>query len=97
MGTNCAFLIADLFLYCYESQFMAKLLKDPSRTDLIDKLTIGNEKSSLLSKILVEILPWEIDTSKSRNGILGYCYWLYSKLIPLMPLTRTDSGLIILD
>ena len=23
MGTNCAPLIADLFLYCYESQFMA--------------------------------------------------------------------------
>ena len=28
MGTNCAPLIADLFLYCYESQFMAKILKD---------------------------------------------------------------------
>ena len=28
MGTNCAPLIADLFLYCYESQFMAKLNKD---------------------------------------------------------------------
>ena len=38
MGTNCAPLIADLFLYCYESQFMTKLHKDPSRTDLIDKL-----------------------------------------------------------
>jgi hypothetical protein len=23
MGTNCALLIVDLFLYCYESQFMA--------------------------------------------------------------------------
>ena len=29
MGTNCTPLIADLFLYCYESQFMAKIYKDP--------------------------------------------------------------------
>jgi len=25
MGTNCAARIADLFLYCYESQIMANL------------------------------------------------------------------------
>lgn len=37
MGTNCAPLIADLFLYCYESQFMAKLHKNSSNSDLIDK------------------------------------------------------------
>ena len=28
IGTNCAPLVANLFLYCYESQFMAKLQKD---------------------------------------------------------------------
>ena len=37
MGTNCAPLIADLFLYCYESQFMAKLHKDSTKSDLIEK------------------------------------------------------------
>ena len=37
MGTNCAPLIADLFLYCYESQFMTKLSKDLSKLHLIDK------------------------------------------------------------
>ena len=31
MGTNCAPLIADLFLYCYESQFIAKIYKDPNK------------------------------------------------------------------
>ena len=35
MGTNCAPLTADLFLYCL--QIMAKLHKDPSKSDLIDK------------------------------------------------------------
>ena len=37
MGTNCAPLIAELFLYCYKSQFMAKLYKDPTKSGLIEK------------------------------------------------------------
>jgi hypothetical protein len=28
MGTNCALLLADLFLYSYESEFLQKLVKD---------------------------------------------------------------------
>ena len=35
MGTNCAPLIADLFLYCYERDFMSDLQKS-KRFDLID-------------------------------------------------------------
>ena len=36
MGTNCAPLIADLFLYSYERDFMSNLQKS-KRFDLIDK------------------------------------------------------------
>ena len=36
MDTNCAPLIADLFLYCYERDFMSNLQKS-KRFDLIDK------------------------------------------------------------
>ena len=36
MGTNCAPLIADLFLYCYERDFMSNLQKS-KRFDHIDK------------------------------------------------------------
>ena len=36
MGTNFALLIADLFLYCYERDFMSNLHKS-KRFDLIDK------------------------------------------------------------
>ena len=39
MGTNYASLIADLFVYCYESQYMAKLYKQTSKFDLVDNLT----------------------------------------------------------
>ena len=35
MGTNCAPLIADLFLYCYESEFMLELSKT-KQVDLIN-------------------------------------------------------------
>ena len=36
MGKKCSPLLADLFLYCYKSQFMTKLHKDPSsKSDLI--------------------------------------------------------------
>ena len=36
MGTNCALLINDLFLYCYERDFKLNLQKS-KRFDLIDK------------------------------------------------------------
>ena len=65
MGTNCAPLITDLFLYCYESHFMAKIYKDPSKHDLIDNfnntfrylddvLTLNNPE---FSKFVDEIYP----------------------------------------
>ena len=38
MGTNCAPLVADLFLFCYERDFMKSLTKE-KRYDLIDAFT----------------------------------------------------------
>ena len=48
MGTNCAPLIADLFLYCYERDFMSDLQKS-KRFDLIDKF---NDTSRYLDDIV---------------------------------------------
>ena len=39
MGTNCDQLIADLFLYCYERDFMSNLQKS-KRFDIIDKFNV---------------------------------------------------------
>ena len=47
MGTNCAPLIADLFLYCYEWEFMSDLQKS-KRFDLIDMF---NDTSRYLDDI----------------------------------------------
>ena len=52
MGTNCAPLIADLFLYCYERDFMSDLYKS-KRHDLIDMF---NDTSQYLDDILVFII-----------------------------------------
>ena len=35
MGTNCAPLVADMFLFCYERDFMLSLL-DNNQTDIIE-------------------------------------------------------------
>ena len=48
MGTTCAPLIADLFLYCYERYFMSNLKKS-KRFDPIDKF---NDTSRYLDDIL---------------------------------------------
>ena len=47
MGTYCALLTADLFLYCYERDFMSNLQKS-KRFDLIDKF---NDTSRCLDDI----------------------------------------------
>ncbi len=76
MGTNCAPLIADLFLYCYESQFMAKLLKDPTKIDLVqefnntfryldDILTLNNPD---FGNFVKDIYPEELKLIKSNNN-----------------------------
>ena len=48
MGTNCAFLVADLFLFCYERDFMKSLTKE-KRHDLIDAF---NSTSRYLDNLL---------------------------------------------
>ena len=48
MGTNCAPLIADLFLYCYERDFMLSLDKN-SQADVITEF---NNTSRYLDDIL---------------------------------------------
>ena len=48
MGTNCAPLVADLFLFCYERDFMMSL-SDDKQADVIDAF---NNTSRYLDDIL---------------------------------------------
>ena len=47
-GTNCAPLVADLFLFCYERDFMLSL-SDINQTDIIEAL---NSTSTYLDDLL---------------------------------------------
>ena len=40
MDTNCAPLVVDLFLFCYERDFMMSLIKHVSRLVLLTLLTL---------------------------------------------------------
>ena len=75
MGTYCAPLIADLFLYCYESDFMSDLHKS-KRHDLIDMFndtsryiddifTIDNPD---FEKYIPDIYPGELHLNKANTS-----------------------------
>ena len=75
MGTNCAPLIADLFLHCYEKDFMSDLQKS-KRFDLIDMFndtsrylddifTIDNPE---FEKHIPDIYPAELQLNKANTS-----------------------------
>ena len=75
MGTNCALLIADLFLYCYERDLRSNLQKS-KRFELINKF---NDKSRYLDDIFTidnpafaehipDIYPRELQLNKANNS-----------------------------
>ena len=53
MGTNCAPLVADLFLFCYGREFMLSL-SDNNQTDIIEALT---QPLDILMTYLILIIP----------------------------------------
>ena len=72
MGTNCAPLVADLFLFCYERDFMM-YLSDDKQADVIDAL---NTTSRYLDDILnvyfdnmvSQIYPSELQLNKINTS-----------------------------
>ena len=59
MGTNCAPLIADLFLYCYERDFMSNLQKSKR---LLNKANISDKETSFLD-LNIKVVGSNIHTS----------------------------------
>ena len=75
MGTNCVPIIADLFLFCYEGDFMSNLHKS-NRYDLIDMF---NDTSQYLDDIFTidnpefekhipDIYPTELQLNKANTS-----------------------------
>ena len=73
MGTNCAFLVADLFLFCYERDFMLSLSEDNKSDDieafnstsryLHDLLDIDN---NFFDSMVNRIYPSELQLNKAN-------------------------------
>ena len=75
MGTNCAPLVADLFLFCYERDFMLSL-SDNNQTDIIeafnstsryldDLLNIANQ---YFEQMVGQIYPTELKLIKANSS-----------------------------
>jgi hypothetical protein len=68
MGTNCAPLLADLFLYSYESEFLQKFVKDEARAFnftyryIDDVLSINNSR---FAECLPLIYPPELEVKET--------------------------------
>ena len=66
MGTNCAPLVADLFLFCYERDFMMSL-SDDKQADVIDALnTTSRYLDDISNNIVSQIYPSELQLNKAN-------------------------------
>ena len=84
MGTNCAPLIADLFLFCYERDFM-KSLSQENQADIIetfnstsryidDLLNIGN---IYVEHTVNVIYPAELQLNKANSSYTEAPFWRF--------------------
>ena len=75
MATNCAPLDADLFLFCYERDFMMSLIDD-KQTDVIDAFNttsrylddILNINNVYIDSMISHIYPSELQLNKANTS-----------------------------
>ena len=75
MGTNCAPLVADLFLFCYERDFM-KSLSDSNQADIIEAFNstsrylddLLNIDNPYFDRFVSQIYPSELQLNKANRS-----------------------------
>ena len=85
MGTNCAPLLADLFLYSCESEFLQKLVKDKKIHEarafnftyryIDDVLSINNSR---FAEFLPLIYPPELEVKETTDTASSASFWTYT-------------------
>ena len=68
MGTNCAPCVADLFLFCYERDFMLSL-SDINQTDIIEAFNVIstiNIDNPYFEQMVGQIYPTELQLNKAN-------------------------------
>ena len=75
MGTNCAPLVADLFLFCYERDFMLSL-SDNNQADIIEAFNstsryldeLHNIDNPYSEQMVGQIYPTELQLNKANSS-----------------------------
>ena len=75
MGTNCAPLVADLFLFCYERDFMLSL-SDNNQADIIEAFNstsrylddLLNIDNAYFEQMVGQIYPTELQLNKANSS-----------------------------
>ena len=75
MGTNCAPLVADLFLFCYERNFMLSL-SDNNQADIIEAFNstsrylddLLNIDNPYFEQMVGQIYPTELQLNKANSS-----------------------------
>ena len=75
MGTNCAPFVADLFLFCYERDFMMSL-SDDKQADVIDAIDTTsrylddtlNINNVYFDTLVSQIYPSELQLNKANTS-----------------------------
>ena len=75
MGTNCAPLVADLLLFCYERDFMLSL-SDNNQTDIIEAFNsisrylddLLNINNPYFERMVGQIYPTELQLNKANSS-----------------------------
>ena len=84
MVTNCASLVADLFLFCYQRDFMLSL-SDNNQTDIFEAFNSNsmylddllNIDDSCFEQMVGQIYPTELHSwqSESKKDAYFWCCW----------------------
>ena len=85
MGTNYAPIAADLFLFCYEREFMMSLSADKD-AEIIDAFNstsrylddLLNIDNSYFDGMVKQIYPSELHFIKQIHPIVRPCFWIYT-------------------
>ena len=75
MGSNCAPLVADLFMFCYERDFMLSL-SDNNQTDIIEAFSstsrylddLLNIDNPYFERMVDKIYPTELKLNKANSS-----------------------------
>ena len=84
MGTNCAPLVADLFLFCYERDFMLSLSED-NQSDVIEAFNstslylddLLNIDNNFFDSMVNRIYPSEFQLNKANVSDTEANFWIY--------------------